>query len=123
MKIGGNAVSSIRYLEYLTEIGLINSIKQAKSKGVNVMILYSEEERRHSFWVQVISAITRYAKIKRISGIQGSILLIDNSKVLTISEDERVDACAVYSDSKSLVKNFGSLLILFGMKRKHKIYN
>ena len=105
------AVSSIRYLEYLTEIGLINSIKQAKSKGVNVMILYSEEKRDGIAAVQVISAITRYAKIKRISGIQGSILLIDNSKVLTISEDERVDALvAIYSDSKSLVKNFGSLL-------------
>ena len=105
------AVSSIRYLEYLTEIGLINSIKQAKSKGVNVMILYSEEKRDGIATVQVISAITRYAKIKRISGIQGSILLIDNSKVLTISEDERVDALvAIYSDSKSLVKNFGSLL-------------
>jgi signal transduction histidine kinase len=38
-------------------------------------------------------------------------LLIDNSKVLTISEDERVDALvAIHSDSKSLVKNFGSLL-------------
>ena len=105
------AVSSIRYLEYLTEIGLINSIKQAKSKGVNVMILYSEEKRDGIVAVQVISAITRYAKIKRISGIQGSILLIDNSKVLTISEDERVDALvAIHSDSKSLVKNFGSLL-------------
>ena len=105
------AVSSIRYLEYLTEIGLINSIKQAKSKGVNVMILYSEEKRDGIAAVQVISAITRYAKIKRISGIQGSILLIDNSKVLTISEDERVDALvAIHSDSKSLVKNFGSLL-------------
>jgi two-component system sensor histidine kinase VicK len=105
------AVSSIRYLEYLTEIGLINSIKQAKSKGVNVMILYSEEKKDGIAAVQVISAITRYAKIKRISGIQGSILLIDNSKVLTISEDERVDALvAIYSDSKSLVKNFGSLL-------------
>jgi two-component system sensor histidine kinase VicK len=105
------AVSSIRYLEHLTEIGLINSIKQAKSKGVNVMILYSEEKRDGIAAVQVISAITRYAKIKRISGIQGSILLIDNSKVLTISEDERVDALvAIYSDSKSLVKNFGSLL-------------
>jgi two-component system, OmpR family, sensor histidine kinase VicK len=105
------AVSSIRYLEYLTEIGLINSIKQAKSKGVNVMILYSEEKRDGIAAVQVISAITRYAKIKRISGIQGSILLIDNSKVLTISEDERVDALvAIHSDSNSLVKNFGSLL-------------
>ncbi len=105
------AVSSIRYLEYLTEIGLINSIKRAKSKGVNVMILYSEEKRDGIAAVQVISAITRYAKIKRISGIQGSILLIDNSKVLTISEDERVDALvAIHSDSKSLVKNFGSLL-------------
>jgi two-component system sensor histidine kinase VicK len=105
------AVSSIRYLEYLTEIGLINSIKQAKSKGVNIMILYSEEKRDEIAAVQVISAITRYAKIKRISGIQGSILLIDNSKVLTISEDERVDALvAIHSDSKSLVKNFGSLL-------------
>jgi two-component system sensor histidine kinase VicK len=105
------AVSSIRYLEYLTEIGLINSIKQAKSKGVNVMILYSEGKRDGIAAVQVISPITRYAKIKRISGIQGSILLIDNSKVLTISEDEQVDALvAIHSDSKSLVKNFGSLL-------------
>jgi hypothetical protein len=43
--------------------------------------------------------------------IKISILLIDNSKVLTISEDERVDALvAIHSDSKSLVKNFGSLL-------------
>ena len=37
------AVNSILYLEYLAEIGLVDSLKQAQSNGVNVMILYSEE--------------------------------------------------------------------------------
>jgi signal transduction histidine kinase len=105
------AVNSIRYLEYLVEIGLDDSIKQAKSKNVNIMILYSEDKRVDLTTIKLISDISRYAQIKSISGIQGSILIIDNSKVLTISggrdEDE---ALAVYSDNKSLVNNFGSLL-------------
>jgi two-component system sensor histidine kinase VicK len=105
------AVTSVRYLEHLAEIGLVDSIKQAKSKGVNIVILYSEEKRVDAAPIKLISDIKRYAQIKSISGIQGSILIIDNSKVLTISEDgDGDDVLAVYSDNKSLVNNFGSLL-------------
>lgn len=105
------AVTSIRYLEYLAEIGLVDSIKQAKSKNVNIMILYSEDKRVDLTTIKLISDIKRYAQIKSISGIQGSILIIDNSKVLTISGGrEGVESLAVYSDNKSLVNNFGSLL-------------
>ena len=104
------AVSSIRYFENLAEIGLLDSIKQAESKGVNVMILYSEEGRNDDASTkQLISTVKSYGQIKSISGIQGSILLTDNSKVLTIG-GEGVEALAVYSDNKFLVKNFGSLL-------------
>jgi two-component system sensor histidine kinase VicK len=104
------AVGSSRYLENLAEIGLLDSIKQAKSKGVNIMILYAEEGRNDDAPTkQLISAVKRYAQIKIISGIQGNILLIDNSKLLTIGE-EGVEALSVYSDNKFLVKNFGSLL-------------
>jgi signal transduction histidine kinase len=64
---------------------------------------------------QSISDIKRCAQIKRISGIQGIILLIDNAKLLTISygnegEDDGLAFIAIYSDNKSLAKNFGSLL-------------
>ena len=105
------AVSSITYLECLAEIGLMDSIKQAKSKGVNIMILCSEDKKDVVTPSHIInSAIKRYAQIKSTSGIQGTILLIDNSKILTISEDEGMNAIAVYSDNTSLVKNFGSLL-------------
>ena len=106
------AVTSIRYLEYLAEIGLVDSITEAKSKNVNIMILYSEDRRVDLTTIKLISDIKKYAQIKSISGIQGSILIIDNSKVLTISagREERVEALAVYSDNKSLVNNFGSLL-------------
>jgi two-component system, OmpR family, sensor histidine kinase VicK len=104
------AVGSIRYLENLAEIGLVDSIKHAKSKGVNIMILYSKEERNDDASTkQLISALKMYGQIKSISGIQGNILLFDNSKLLTIDE-EGVEALAVYSDNKFLVKNFGSLL-------------
>jgi signal transduction histidine kinase len=74
------------------------------------MILYSEEGRNDDASTkQLISVVKSYGQIKSISGIQGSILLTDNSKVLTIGE-EGVEALAVYSDIKFLVKNFGSLL-------------
>jgi signal transduction histidine kinase len=105
------AVGSNRYLENLAEIGLLDPIKQARSKGVNIMILYSEEGRDDydTSTKQLISVLKRYGQIKIISGIQGNILLIDNSKLLTIGE-EGAEAVAVYSDNKFLVKNFGSLL-------------
>jgi two-component system sensor histidine kinase VicK len=111
------AVSSLVDLEHLSTIGLVDSIKQARHRGVTIMILHSEEEWSNDVATrsQLISDIKRCSQIKRISGIQGIILLIDNAKVLTISvrdenDDHGLDFTAVYSDNKSLAKNFGSLL-------------
>jgi signal transduction histidine kinase len=115
------AVNSILYLEYLAETGLVDSLKKARSNGVNVMILYSEEGQnevaRTSQIVsaiknyQIVSAIKNYAQIKCVSGIYETIFLIDNSKVLTINEgDDGIKAFAVYSNNRSIVKNIGSLL-------------
>ncbi len=105
------AVNSILYLEYLAETGLVDSLKQAQSNGVNVMILYSEERQNEDATSQIVSTIKNYAQIKFVSGIYGTIFLIDNSKVLTINEgDDATKAFVVYSNNKSIVKNIGSLL-------------
>jgi signal transduction histidine kinase len=113
------AVSSLVDLEHFATIGLVDSIKQARHIGVTTMILHSEEEEWSNDAAtqtsQLISDMRKCSQIKRISGIQGIILLIDNAKLLTISDrdengDSRLDFTAVYSDNKSLAKNFGSLL-------------
>jgi signal transduction histidine kinase len=106
------AVNSILYLEYLAETGLVDSLKQVQSNGVNVMILYSEEGQNEvATTSQIVSIIKDYAQIKCVSGIYGTIFLIDNSKVLTINEgDDGIKAFAIYSNNKSIVKNIGSLL-------------
>jgi signal transduction histidine kinase len=106
------AVNSILYLEYLDETGLVDSLKQAQSNGANVMILYSEEgQNEKATTSQILSSIKNYAQIKCVSGIYGTIFLIDNSKVLTINErDDGTEASVVYSNNKSIVKNIGSLL-------------
>jgi two-component system sensor histidine kinase VicK len=111
------AVSSLVDLEHFATIGLVDSIKQARHIGVTIMILHSEEEWTNDAATrsQLISDMRKCSQIKRISGIQGIILLIDNAKLLTISDrdengDSRLDFTAVYSDNKSLAKNFGSLL-------------
>ncbi|MFY9872838.1 MAG: HAMP domain-containing sensor histidine kinase [Candidatus Nitrosopolaris sp.] len=106
------AVNSILHLEYLAETGLVDSLKQAQSNAVNVMILYSEErQNKDDTTSQIVSTIKNYAQIKCVSGIYGTIFLIDNSKVLTINEgDDATKAFVVYSNNKSIVKNIGSLL-------------
>jgi two-component system sensor histidine kinase VicK len=113
-------VNSIEYLIYLTEIGLVDSMIKAKSNSANIIILYSEDNDSRvsvnfdAAQLKTISDLKEYTQIRRISGIQGNILIIDNSKVLAISEgvEGNVDnnPFAVYSDNKSLVNNFGVLL-------------
>jgi len=113
-------VNSIEYLKYLTEIGLVDSMIKAKGNSANIIILYSEDNDSRvsvnfdAAQLQTISDHKEYTQIRRISGIQGNILIIDNSKVLAISEgvEGNVDnnPFAVYSDNKSLVNNFGVLL-------------
>lgn len=113
-------VDSINFLRYLAEIGLVDSIIQAKNNNANVIILYSEGNgggagvNFDKAQLKTISDLKEYAQIRRISGIQGKILIIDNSKVLAINEevDGTFDnnAFAVYSDNQTLVNNFGALL-------------
>ncbi|HEX6378409.1 MAG TPA: HAMP domain-containing sensor histidine kinase, partial [Nitrososphaeraceae archaeon] len=113
-------VDSIDFLRYLAEIGLVDSIIQAKNNNANVIILYSEGNgggvgvNFDEAQLKTISDLKEYAQIRRISGIQGNILIIDNSKVLAINEevDGTFDnnAFAVYSDNQTLVNNFGALL-------------
>jgi signal transduction histidine kinase len=113
-------VDSIDFLRYLAEIGLVDSIIQAKNNNANVIILYSEGNGSgvgvnfDEAQLKTISDLKEYAQIRRISGIQGNILIIDNSKVLAINEevDGTFDnnAFAVYSDNQTLVNNFGALL-------------
>lgn len=118
------AVNSILDLQHLATSGLVDSIKQTERRGVSIMVLHSGEEEKGGeeksrnvadIRSQLITNIGRWAQIKSISGIQGIILLIDNAKLLTISygnegEDDGLAFIAVYSDNKSLAKNFGSLL-------------
>ena len=118
------AVNSIVDLEHLATTGLIHSIKQAKRRGVTIMVLHSDggggksksNAAAQSKLISYNKNIKKWAEIKRISGIQDIILLIDNAKLLTISYgdedgvDEGLAFNAVYSDNKSLAKNFGSLL-------------
>ena len=113
-------VDSIDFLRYLAEIGLVDSIIEAKNNNANVIILYSEGNGSGvgvnfaEAQLKTFSDLKEYAQIRRISGIQGNILIIDNSKVLAINEevDGTFDnnAFAVYSDNQTLVNNFGTLL-------------
>lgn len=113
-------VDSIDFLRYLVEIGLVDSIIHAKNNNANVIILYSEGNgggvgvNFDEPQLKTISDLKEYAQIRRISGVQGNILIIDNSKVLAINEevDGTYDnnAFAVYSDNQTLVNNFGALL-------------
>jgi signal transduction histidine kinase len=107
------AVNSILNLEYLAETGLADSLERVQSNGVNVMLLYSEGHNRMKTAItsRTVSAIKKYAQIRRVSGIYGTLFLIDNSKVLTINEgDDGIKAFAIYSNNESIVKNIGSLL-------------
>jgi preprotein translocase subunit YajC len=104
------AVNSTLYLKYLAETGLVDSLKQAQSNGVNVMILYSQDQNEDATTSQIVSTLKNYAQIRCVSGIYGTIFLIDNSKVLTINErDDGTKASLVYSNNKSCNKGQSSI--------------
>jgi hypothetical protein len=111
------AISSIDYLTYLHKIGLEKSLKHAKLQGATIILLCPEDERKETkknvVLLSCIDNIKHYAQIKRVSGLIGNLLLVDNSKILTIST-EGLKECkgndvGVYTDNKSIVSNFGSL--------------
>ena len=107
------ASSSLEYLKYLSSLGFIDSLEQAKSRGLEILILCPEFLNRESKdldqYSNLILDIRKYALVRNLTGqIKGSLLIVDNSKVLSISE-EGIDALAIYSSNPSLVNNFGSL--------------
>lgn len=110
------AVDSLNYLIYLFKIGLEESMKYSKLRGSTIIILYPEEENKcinKNNFLRLVSNIKNYAQIKSISRLNGNLLIVDNSKMLTIIEGEKgIDAytLGVYTDNKFIVNNFGSLL-------------
>ena len=108
------ALSSINYLEHLDRIGFVDKLEQAKSHGASVLMLCPDEpnvenNKYDNKTVDLLSEIKKYANVRNVSGaIKGSIVIVDNSRVLAISE-EGIDALAIYSNNKSLVNNFYSL--------------
>jgi K+-sensing histidine kinase KdpD len=110
------AVSSTCYLRHFASLGIIDYFEKAQNKGAKVLILCPNQPQSDDSssndreeWDKLFLAIKRYAQISRIdSGIKGTVLVIDNKAVLTISE-ESIDAIAVHSNNKSLVNNFASL--------------
>lgn len=104
------AVESLLNLEYLAGTELAEGLKNI-SKGVSVMLLYMEGHHDQLATTTLASSIKNYAQIKCVSGIYGTIFLIDNSKLLTISEeDDGSKTFEIYSNNESIAKNIGSLL-------------
>ena len=111
------AISSIHYLTYLHKIGLEESLKHAKLQGSTIILLCPEDEgnelKKSAVLLSFIDNIKNYAQIKSVSGLIGNLLLVDNSKILTISiADEETptdNILGVYTDNKPIVSNFGSL--------------
>ncbi len=107
------ASSSLSYLGRLDSLGFLDSIERAKSRGVEVLILcpklHSNTTEQDANSGELLLNLKKYSQVRGASGqIKGSIILTDNSRVLSISE-EGIDALTIYSDNKSLVNNFGSL--------------
>ncbi len=107
------ASSSLSYLGRLDSLGFLDSIERAKSRGVEVLILcpklHSNTTEQDANSGELLLNLKKYSQVRGASGqIKGSIILPDNSRVLSISE-EGIDALTIYSDNKSLVNNFGSL--------------
>jgi signal transduction histidine kinase len=109
------AISSIHYLTYLHKIGLEASLKHAKLQGSTIILLYPEDEgnelKKNVALLSFIDNIKNYAQIKSVSGLIGNLLLVDNSKILTISTENMDNnvGVGVYTDNKFIVSNFGSL--------------
>ncbi|MDP8906893.1 MAG: ATP-binding protein [Thermoproteota archaeon] len=112
------AISSIHYLTYLHKIGLEGILEHAKLQGATIILLFPEDDGselgKNVILPSFIDNIKNYAQIKSVSGLIGNLLLVDNSKILTISTEDLKESMdnnfvGVYTDNKSIVSNFGSL--------------
>jgi two-component system, OmpR family, sensor histidine kinase VicK len=112
------AASSSRYLRALSKLGVVDALEQANSNRVRILILCPLLAGSESdLFSDIVSDIERYAEVRDMGKIRGSVLVVDNSKVLALSE-EGIDAIAIYSENKSIVDNFGSLFDNLWMQRE-----
>jgi two-component system sensor histidine kinase VicK len=117
------ALNSTRYLGQLASLGLVDRIEQAKSAGASILVLCpnllpstetasnAKESASNDYEddVRLLSDIQRYAEIRSLAGgLIGTIVIIDNKKVIAMSE-EGIEAVALYSSDRSIVNNFASL--------------
>ncbi|HYO06067.1 MAG TPA: hypothetical protein VER14_03695 [Phototrophicaceae bacterium] len=86
------AISSIHYLTYLHKIGLEGILEHAKLQGATVILLFPEDDgselKKNVILPSFIDNVKKYAQIKSVSGLIGNLLLVDNSKILTIRTED-----------------------------------
>jgi signal transduction histidine kinase len=119
-------VSSLEYLNHLAKIGLKVSIKHALDQGAKIIILYPELRNKEitvTDTLYLISNTKENVQFESIAGTMGSVLIVDNSKILLLNTTEgegredknhylkvrNADIIGVYSGNKSIVNNYGAL--------------
>lgn len=108
------AASSLSYLQHLSELGLLNALERADTHGIKILVLCPglkelDKNSDNQTQIEMLEEIQKHASVKDSTGqIKGTILIVDGTKVLSISE-EGIDALAIYSVNQSLVNNFASL--------------
>ena len=84
--------SSVKFLEHLCKMGLVKSLKHAIGQGARIIILYPEHRNKELIDIHILNLINDirdHVQLERISGIMGSVLIVDNSKILLLSGEEK----------------------------------
>lgn len=121
------ALHSLEYFKNLWKIGLEESLKHSISQGARIIILYPELRNNEIIVndvLSLISSIKDNIQLESIAGTMGSVLIVDNYKLLLLDtvkdrgEREKneiankggnIDIIGVYSNIKSIVNNYGAL--------------
>ena len=119
--------SSVKFLEHLCKMGLVKNLKHAIGQGARIIILYPEHRNKELIDIHILNLINDirdHVQLERISGIMGSVLIVDSSKILLLSGEEKEEGeeevetsvefknseiRSVHSNNKSIVNNYGAL--------------
>ena len=110
-------VGSLGHFKSFWKLGLEEGLKHAIAKGVRIIILYPEDGKSDitkKDITNLVSNIEENVHLNGISGTIGSVMIADNAKILLIDDDiknvsSNNDIIGIFSNNRSLVRNFGSL--------------